>query len=164
MRIYIVPLQFNDAALIRDVADTLEKVFKTGVAIIPHDFSLEKGRDHVRNQVNSSWALNELLQIAPNNTGKILGITELDLYSTVFSYVFGEAELDGRAAIVSIHRFKDEVYGLPESREKLQKRLIREAIHEIGHTFGLKHCDDIDCVMRPSSSATRSSTVPLMTT
>lgn len=151
MRIYIVPLQFNDAALIRDVADVLEKLFQVSVAVIPHDFPVDKGRDPIRNQVNSSWALSELIQIAPNNDGKILGITEHDLYTSIFTYVFGEAELDGRVAVVSTHRFRDEFYGLPQSRENLRNRLIRESVHELGHTYGLKHCDDLDCVMRPSS-------------
>lgn len=54
-------------------------------------------------------------------------------------------------ALVSIHRLKNEFYGLPINQELLKNRLLKEAIHELGHTFGLIHCFTLKCVMNPST-------------
>ncbi|MGB9605703.1 MAG: hypothetical protein ACPL88_07485, partial [Bryobacteraceae bacterium] len=70
----------------------------------------------------------------------------------VFSYVFGEAELGGRAAVFSIYRLREEFYGLPPEPTRLLERALRELLHELGHLAGLVHCHDATCVMRPSHS------------
>jgi archaemetzincin len=77
----------------------------------------------------------------------VLGVTPLDLYVPVLTYVFGEAQLPGRAALVSLHRLDDRFYGLPADPAALDARLTKEAIHELGHTLGLRHCDDWSCAM-----------------
>ena len=63
----------------------------------------------------------------------------------------GEAQLNGPAAIVSITRLRNEFYGLPKNDTLLRERMEKEAIHELGHTFGLVHCRNDLCVMRPST-------------
>ena len=77
----------------------------------------------------------------------------VDLYVPVLTYVFGEAQLDGKAAVVSTHRLRDELYGLPQNPQKLRERLEKEAVHELGHTFGLIHCPKPNCVMYTSTYA-----------
>jgi archaemetzincin len=32
------------------------------------------------------------------------------------------------------------------------QRLVKEAVHELGHAFGLNHCENIECVMHFSNS------------
>ena len=71
----------------------------------------------------------------------------MDLYVPVLTFVFGEAQLEGRAAVVSSYRLRDELYGLPKNPERLKERLEKEAIHELAHTFGLIHCREPECVM-----------------
>lgn len=66
--------------------------------------------------------------------------------------MFGEAQLEGTAAIVSSHRLDETLYGLPKNQELLEERLLKEAIHDLGHTFGLVHCHDYSCVMHSSAS------------
>jgi len=61
--------------------------------------------------------------------------------------VFGEAQLDGACAVVSTHRLRQEFYGLPSDPKLLSERLLKEAVHELGHTFALTHCADYRCVM-----------------
>jgi archaemetzincin len=75
----------------------------------------------------------------------------MDLYIPVLTFVFGEAQLDGMAAIVSTHRLQNQFYGLPHDDDLMLRRLEKEVIHELGHTFGLFHCRQFECVMRSST-------------
>jgi archaemetzincin len=85
----------------------------------------------------------------------VLAVTEADLYVPVLTFVFGEAQLGGPRAIVSAHRLREEFYGLPRDEKKLDARLAKEALHELGHTLGLRHCDDWRCVMASSHAVER---------
>ncbi|MBI2618919.1 MAG: archaemetzincin family Zn-dependent metalloprotease [Ignavibacteriales bacterium] len=108
--------------------------------------------DASRNQYYSSFLLSALVKQYPTHEGKLLGITKTDLYVPVLTYVFGEAQLNGMAAIVSSYRLDDALYGLPPNRGIFEDRLMKEAVHELGHTFGLLHCRQFDCVMHSSTA------------
>lgn len=153
MRLYILPLRFSDKNLLENLFSALENSFKIPVLLSSNPFSLDQGMDQLRAQFNSTWILSQLLKAEPEESGKILGVTSVDLFIPVLTYVFGEAQLDGRAAVVSTYRLRDELYGLPRNPEKLKARLEKEAVHELGHTFGLIHCQDPRCVMYASTYA-----------
>jgi archaemetzincin len=101
-----------------------------------------------RNQYHSTPLLERLL----HGDNIQLGITEVDLFIPILTFVFGEAQLGGSAAIVSYHRLHQEFYGLPANPALLLERIAKEAIHETGHAIGLTHCDDYECVMASSHS------------
>ena len=101
--------------------------------------------DPVRNQYDSTRLLERL------SRGSV-ALTEVDLYIPILAFVFGEAELGGRRAIVSTHRLRQEFYGLPPDPKLLEERTIKEAAHEWGHALGLRHCRRYDCVMHASQS------------
>lgn len=105
-----------------------------------------------RNQYFSAALLGQMHRIPLAPATRLLGITSLDLCVPVLTFVFGEAQLGGPCAIVSIHRLRDEFYGLPADGSRLDERLLKEAVHEIGHTFGLRHCDNWECAMSSSHS------------
>ena len=69
------------------------------------------------------------------STWRLLGITQLDLYIPILTFVFGEAQLGGASAVVSYHRLQQEFYGLPQDRDLLANRLLIESVHELGHTL-----------------------------
>ena len=82
---------------------------------------------------------------------KSILITDVDLFIPIFTFVFGLAKLSGDIGIVSIHRLNNIYYGLPEDKDILKSRLIKEIVHELGHLLGLKHCERYDCVMTSST-------------
>jgi len=105
-----------------------------------------------RNQYYSTQLIKHLLRLYPSFPGKILGVTAYDLYIPVLTYVFGEAQLNGAVAVVSSYRLDNTYYGLPLDAALLEERLIKETVHELGHTFGLLHCHDYECVMHSSTA------------
>jgi archaemetzincin len=110
--------------------------------------------DRGRNQYHSTRLLERLT--SEYATGfRILGVTAHDLFVPVLSFVFGEAQVSGLCAVVSTHRLREEIYGLPPDPDVLLDRLTKEAVHELGHTFGLRHCDDWTCVMASTNSVER---------
>jgi archaemetzincin len=147
VKLYILPLLFTGNGLLEHLSSVLSEAFNIPVSIWPESFSLEEGFDPVRNQYNSTWILSKLLHVAPDEDCRILGVTSVDLFVPVLTFVFGEAQLQGRAAVVSSYRLRDELYGLPKNPERLKERLEKEAIHELGHTFGIVHCRNPQCVM-----------------
>jgi len=107
--------------------------------------------DPVRCQYYSSAILEQLEKDLPAGDSKVLGVSGLDLFIPILTYVFGEARLNGRSAVVSSYRLDNKLYGLPENPQLLWERLFKEAIHELGHTFGLTHCKNAECVMKSST-------------
>ena len=82
---------------------------------------------------------------------KILGICDINAYSGRLNFVFGEAQFGGRSAAIYLARLREEMGDLFDERIFLQ-RVVTEAVHEIGHLFGLQHCSSSSCVMYFSNS------------
>lgn len=102
--------------------------------------------DPRRGQHSSRGMLQWLLGRVPPGAARVLGITDVDLCMPVLTFVFGEAQLDGPAAVVSTARLRD------TDAARTVARLAKESVHELGHTFGLLHCRTPTCVMSRSGS------------
>ena len=77
---------------------------------------------------------------------RVLGVAAVDIFAEPLNFVFGQAEISGKAAVISIARLAH------RDRMKFNQRVAKEAVHELGHTFGLTHCTDPKCVMSFSNS------------
>ena len=114
--------------------------------------------DPLRGQYHSTAILQRVQMTRTAESWRLLGVTEIDLFIPVFTFVFGEAQLgpdNASTAVVSSYRLRQEFYGLPPDTTLLTERLLKESLHEIGHTLGLRHCGDYRCVMSSSSSVER---------
>jgi archaemetzincin len=148
----LVPLHCGTRApLLARLGEQLERAFGMPVRHSPPGFDCEVAFDQSRGQYNSRVLLVRLLEDTPADVSRVLGIAGVDLFIPVLTYVFGEAQLGGRAAVVSLHRLDDEIYGLPPNPRRLFQRLVKEAVHELGHTFNLVHCHEDGCVMASST-------------
>jgi archaemetzincin len=107
--------------------------------------------DARRRQYNSPVLVKDLLDQCPDGAFRVIGITERDLFIPMLSFVFGQAQLKGRIALVSLARLRQEFYGLVPDRAVFLDRAIKEVVHEAGHTFGLVHCQDRACPMSLST-------------
>ena len=159
--IHLLPLHNGVAAtappgleLLEQLASSLARTFHTPCRIRPETVDVTAAFDVGRGQYHSTHILQQL-ERAGDPDARILGVTGCDLYVPVLTFVFGEAQLEGNCAIVSTARLKDEFYGLPGRVELLRERLVKESAHELGHTFGLRHCTDWRCVMSSSHAVER---------
>lgn len=107
--------------------------------------------DAARDSERGQWSAPEILRYClaglSDSTYRLLAVTGRDIYSPFLSFVYGQAQLDGPLALVSLARLSQQFYGLPENDELLVARAAKEAVHELGHTFGLVHCPIPVCVM-----------------
>lgn len=149
--IYIASIQFAPAFLLPPLQKRIATTFHSETKMVSLETDLSVAFNASRRQYNSSMLLAELVALRPGDAFRIIGITDLDLFIPILTFVFGEAQLNGPAAIVSTHRLQNEYYGLPANDVLLQERFEKEAIHELGHTFGLVHCRNDRCVMNAST-------------
>jgi archaemetzincin len=127
----------------------VQRAFGVPVTVLQDRARPEGTMDARRRQHASGRILKWLLEKGPPQT-KVLGITDVDLFIPILTFVFGEAQLGGTAAVVSIARLKEPI---PVSDPRLVvERLAKEAIHELGHAMGLVHCATPDCAMGRSAS------------
>lgn len=128
-----------------DIISNVEEL--TGGHVLPVPLPVQAAWDAVRSQYNSFELLKSVAQSRPENSVRMLGMTSCDLFVPVLSFVFGQAQLGGAAALVSTARLDPAFYGLPPRRSLLLERTAKTVLHELGHTNGLVHCTDPTCVM-----------------
>jgi archaemetzincin len=144
----ISPIGDLDAGgeLLESLGKELRKLFGYPTEIRPLIEEKDLWLDPVRKQYHSTPILETLAVISPREAVKVLAITKVDLFIPILTHVYGEAQLGGKACILSTYRFNEEPsHG--RSTETFYCRLLKEAVHELGHTFNLRHCTDSTCAM-----------------
>jgi len=119
----------------------------TGARVLPGSLPVAGAWDTGRRQYNSFALLKAVAERRPSDASRILGLTACDLFVPMLSFVFGQAQLGGEAALVSVARLDQAFHGLPPRRSLLLERTVKTVLHELGHTYGLVHCPDRSCAM-----------------
>lgn len=149
--IEIIPVGYVDQEALHHVTEVAEKRFKLNVRL-GRSINIPKTAFNLaRKQYNASVIINEINKSRSFNSIKALGVIEDDIYSGGLNYVFGQAMLGGCCGIISLSRLRWGIGGTNE-KELFLSRVEKEAVHELGHTFGLRHCPNPRCVMFFSSS------------
>ncbi|GAB4327442.1 MAG: archaemetzincin family Zn-dependent metalloprotease [Candidatus Zixiibacteriota bacterium] len=149
--IHVVGVGLSDTTLMDRLAADLTATISHTAVVARWTIDPKGAYDPLRNQYNSSYILSELFRRQIPGKSRLLGVTDVDLYAPVLTFVFGEAQLGGPTAVVSTHRMRPELYGLDPDPELLFRRLLVEAVHELGHTAGLRHCLVQRCAMNGST-------------
>jgi archaemetzincin len=150
--ISVVPVNSIDHLMLTRLALCLEERFLAS-CVVRASLPLPKSAlNSVRKQLFFGSVAAKLASGTETGEGVILGITDYDLYKTSHHFIFGSASESHRCAVVSLHRLRPEFYGEPADENQLFQRLLKEAVHEIGHAMGLKHCYNARCPMYYSNS------------
>jgi len=157
MRVAVLRIGEVDADVVRHVLKGLCEAYpRTECVVLDDTLALPKEAYNAeRNQFNSTVVLSMIsrfVEKVETRIDRVLGVVDVDLYVPRLNFVFGEAESPGRTALISLFRLKPRFYGLSENRELFLMRSLKEAVHEVGHTLGLGHCDSPTCVMFFSNS------------
>lgn len=148
----IVPVGNPDRTVVEFLCLSLRESLRAKCRIRDVPVDLSDAYHPARQQYNSTQILGQLAKIADRSDAKILGVTGVDLFIPILTFVFGEAQLGRRAALISVYRLRQPFYGLPEDTGLFYERCEKEAVHELGHLFGLVHCRNFECVMHYSNS------------
>ena len=100
-------------------------------------------------QLLAGYFLDPILKNEKNENQIVcMAITEKDLYpKPEWNYVFGLASYQDGIGVTSIHRLQN-----IDNFNGGLLRILKISSHEIGHMFGLAHCQHANCVMNGTNS------------
>lgn len=153
-RLRLVTIGDPDLGVVDSLLDPLNDVLGVPCHIDEVNLDPVPAYHPERDQYHSSELIG-IMEPLDDGVTHLLGVTPVDLYIPILKYVFGEAQVGGRVAVVSYHRLRQAFYGLPPDPELLRERLVKECLHELGHTYGLHHCPDYECAMASAFSVER---------
>jgi archaemetzincin len=138
------------AGMIEHVRNRVAQAFQVSVRLHRGAERPADAFDARRKQSSSTRILKWVRDVGPRDAAKVLAITDADLFIPILTFVFGEAQLGGGAAVVSTARLAEPA-GMADERV-VAERMAKESVHELGHTFGLLHCASRRCAMGRAAS------------
>jgi archaemetzincin len=151
MDIFLTPLKFYNQLLLQNIVEELSVRFQDKVCVIELKVDIDDFFSVDRQQYYSTQIIAEVIKHTENISGKIVVLTNVDIFVPALTFIFGEAQLNGKHSIVSTCRLHEEFYSGISKHELLLERTIKEILHELGHNYGLRHCIDWNCVMHSSN-------------
>mgnify|MGYP006291124913 CR=1 FL=1 len=143
----VLPLGDVDGVAISVAAANLQAVLGLPADVRPPAGDPDYALIPARRQYDALPILKTMGEGVPDGTLR-LGVMNGDLCLPIFSYVLGEAQVNGRAAVISLFRLKLGGDGRPSPPARIYERLAKVALHEIAHVLGLTHCREEGCLMR----------------
>ena len=151
MGIDLQPIGEIDSGVLAGISAGLVSTFGNPVRLKTAISIPEGSYVPARDQYLADLVLADLKQYQSGDV-RLLGVADINLFYQGLNFVFGQADYHNRIGVISLTLLKQENYGLPGDTELLIERAQKEAVHELGHTFGLGHCQDGACVMHFSNS------------
>lgn len=148
--VHLLPVGKVESALLENLRSAIPQCLHVSCEILPGTLNPDPAYHAERQQYHSSEILRRMQSFVRPRDWRLLAVTDVDLYIPILKYVFGEAQMGGPCALVSAHRLHQEFYGLDRDDALLRQRLLKESIHELGHTLDLHHCEDYRCAMASS--------------
>lgn len=149
--ITLVSFGYFEKDILETIAEAVKHEFRCSVNLREGHVDLSEFYDQARRQYNGNGLLKMVDSMSFPDSSKTLGLFNVDLFIPILTFIFGQAFLNGNSGIASLYRFNNERYGMTGDNQFLLDRGKKEAIHELGHTFGLIHCHNPTCVMRSST-------------
>lgn len=143
----LLPVGSIDPGLIEYLRTAIARSLAVECEIVPAALDPAPAYHAERQQFHSSEILQRMQSMVRPRDWRLLAVANVDLYIPILKYVFGEAQLGGPCAVVSAYRLGQEFYGLDGDEDLLRERLLKECVHELGHTLQLRHCQDYSCAM-----------------
>jgi len=141
-KIKLLPLGKINNATIKTIYDSLHQIFPDMV-LLKKEIMPSIAYTAPRNRYRADTLIHWMNRRAKENE-VYLGITSVDISSTkneVSDFgIMGLGFRPGKACVAS------------DFRVKVKSNFFKIAIHELGHTAGLKHCPEKTCFMRDAES------------
>lgn len=151
-RVVLVPIGAVPAEVLAQLQRELPRLVKREVVVGAAIPVPPAAYDAGRRQYRAEALLRDLDQREFRDADRILGVIDGDASAPGLNYVFGQARLPGRTAVIALARLRDSFRGRPENEVRFRERVVKVAMHELGHTFGFVHCDRPACVMHFANS------------
>lgn len=142
--IYLTSMGNINNSKVKEVKEIIKAHYQDyNVTILPGIDVISDAKVKGLNRYHSNILFNNLEIIFSDKAGKVIVLTEVDICADVEGYgnnwgVFGFSTLFGKFSVVSTYRMKRNVNDL----------IKKSVIHELGHSFGLPHCNAEDkCLM-----------------
>jgi len=148
--VHLLRVGTTELPVLEDLCEALPRCLPITCEILPFDLDPAPSYHPERQQFHSSELLERVMKLVRPRDWRFLAVADVDLYIPILKYVFGEAQIGGPCALVSTYRLRQEFYGLEKDDVLLRERLLKEAVHELGHTLDLRHCQDYRCAMASS--------------
>jgi predicted Zn-dependent protease len=139
-------LQLPVKVLERVSYDDIKKINSIKTRLVPDsDYGyyskMKGGIEPLREQIDaSSFMDNYLVQNKPEDAIAVLGITEHDIYSSQYNYLFGSSKLNDGVGLISTFRLID--YG-----KQTMYNIRKVASKQIINIFSIKNVKDYRCLL-----------------
>ena len=152
MKILLCPAGRVEQSTVEHLQEDLREVFGCPMVMEPEIEIPSNAYHKKRAQYSATVLLNTVKKKGVSRGDKILGIVDVDIYVEDLNYIFGIADASTSTCIISLTRLRQEYYGNQSDEILFRQRTAKEAVHELGHLFGLGHCSEIRCIMHFSNS------------